>query len=112
MRLPEPHRLLCAVILLVLSRGTDAAAQAPDDRQPQQLAEDCRVAEQMLLYQRDTGGWPKNTDMKRPLSPDERTQILRDKRRRDDSSAEPTTACTAVHLPSQTGFIPLAWLLA
>ena len=31
---------------------------------------------------------------------------------RDASSAKLTTACTAEHLPSQTGFIPLAWPLA
>ena len=88
MTLPQPHRLLCAVVLLVLSRGTHAAAQAPDHRQPQQLAEDRRVAEHMLPCQRDTGGWPRNTGMKRPLSPDERTQILRDKQRRDDSTTD------------------------
>lgn len=88
MKFPEAHRLLCAVVLLVLPRGTDVAAQAPNDRQPRQLAEDCRIAEQILLYQRDTGGWPKNFDMARPLSEDERATILHDKPRTDDSTID------------------------
>ena len=50
--------------------------------------EDCRVADQMLLYQRTTGGWPKNTDMARPLTPEERARVLRDKTRRDDSTTD------------------------
>jgi len=34
-----------------------------------------RVAGNILLYQRSTGGWPKNIDMARVLSPDERAAI-------------------------------------
>ena len=50
--------------------------------------EDCRVADQMLLYQRSTGGWPKNIDMARPLSEEERLQVVRDKQKRDDSTTD------------------------
>ncbi|MBP3830316.1 MAG: pectate lyase [Bacteroidaceae bacterium] len=50
--------------------------------------EDCRVAEQVLLYQRVTGGWPKNVDMARPLTEEERAQVLQDKQRQDDSTID------------------------
>ena len=47
-----------------------------------------RIGEQVLLYQRVTGGWPKNIDMSRQLSDEERAQVLRDKQRRDDSTTD------------------------
>ena len=47
-----------------------------------------RVGDQVLLYQRVTGGWPKNINMSRPLSDDERAQVLREKERRDDSTTD------------------------
>ncbi len=47
-----------------------------------------RVGDQMLLYQRTTGGWPKNIDMVRPLSDEERAQVVADKNRRDDSTTD------------------------
>lgn len=47
-----------------------------------------RIGDQILLYQRDTGGWPKNIDMAKPLSDKERTLILEDKQRRDDSTTD------------------------
>lgn len=36
-------------------------------------------AENVLLYQRDIGGWPKNTQMQNPLSDAEKAQLLEDK---------------------------------
>jgi PelA/Pel-15E family pectate lyase len=50
--------------------------------------DDCRVAEQMLLYQCVTGGWPKNIDMTRPLTEAERARVVLDKQRRDDSTID------------------------
>ena len=47
-----------------------------------------RVGDQVLLYQRVTGGWPKNINMSRPLSDDERARVLREKERRDDSTTD------------------------
>lgn len=47
-----------------------------------------RVGEQVLLYQRVTGGWPKNINMSAPLSDEQRAQVLRDKNRRDDSTTD------------------------
>ena len=47
-----------------------------------------RIGDQVLLYQRVTGGWPKNINMSRPLTDEERAQVLRDKERRDDSTTD------------------------
>ena len=47
-----------------------------------------RIGDQVLLYQRVTGGWAKNIDMARPLSEEERAAVLKDKERRDDSTTD------------------------
>jgi len=55
--------------------------------------ESVKVAENVLLYQRDIGGWPKNTAMHNPLSEAEKAKINDDKGTNDaifDNSA--TTA--------------------
>ena len=46
-----------------------------------------QAAENVLRYQRHTGGWPKNIDMARPLSDAERAQLTAD-RRLDDSTID------------------------
>lgn len=47
-----------------------------------------RVGEQVLLYQRVTGGWAKNIDIVRPLSDEEKKQVMEEKERRDDSTTD------------------------
>ena len=47
------------------------------------LQDDLRIAENVLLYQRDTGGWPKNYDRDQELTEAERLQVLKDKSKRD-----------------------------
>mgnify|MGYP001943191261 CR=1 FL=1 len=47
-----------------------------------------RVGDEILLFQRVTGGWPKNIDMTRHLSGEETEQIRQDKSRRDDSTTD------------------------
>ncbi|MFA9389781.1 MAG: pectate lyase [Prolixibacteraceae bacterium] len=42
-------------------------------------AEAIRIAENVLLYQRDNGGWPKNTDMQLILSQSEKDKLIADK---------------------------------
>jgi PelA/Pel-15E family pectate lyase len=41
--------------------------------------ESVRVAENVLLYQNGNGGWPKNVDMARQLSGDEKEKLRRDR---------------------------------
>lgn len=38
-----------------------------------------RIAENVMLYQRDIGGWPKNTDMQLVLSQAEKNELIADK---------------------------------
>lgn len=53
------------------------------------LTEEARqIGDQLLIFQRDIGGWPKNTDMTTPLSEDDKAKILQEKKRRDDSTID------------------------
>jgi PelA/Pel-15E family pectate lyase len=55
--------------------------------------ESLKVAENVLLYQRDAGGWPKNTPMHKPLTEPEKAKINDDKGLNDaifDNSATTT----------------------
>ena len=47
-----------------------------------------RIGDQLLLYQRVTGGWPKNIDMAKPLSDQERENVVADKQKRNDSTTD------------------------
>lgn len=53
-----------------------------------QTEEARRVGEQVLLYQRVTGGWPKNINMVKPLNDQERAEVQKDKQRQDDSTTD------------------------
>jgi len=45
--------------------------------------ESIAIAENVLLYQRNIGGWPKNTPFHRPISARERAIILENKNKSD-----------------------------
>ncbi len=47
-----------------------------------------RIGDQVLLWQRVTGGWPKNIDMVTPMTQEEKAAVLADKERRDDSTTD------------------------
>ena len=47
-----------------------------------------RIGDQVLLFQRTTGGWPKNTDMVSRLTDQEREKVLKDKSKQDDSTID------------------------
>ncbi len=99
-------RLLLFLLLLVASPRLWAQAEGPQSLQdklsrPSAKAvlrtqnaefyltdEARRVGDQLVAYQRVTGGWPKNIDMVRPLSDEEMTQVMADKNRRDDSTTD------------------------
>jgi PelA/Pel-15E family pectate lyase len=48
-------------------------------------AEALRIADNVILYQRSSGGWPKNIDMAKPLGDSGRTGLLRDQKRTDST---------------------------
>lgn len=51
-------------------------------------AEAARVAENVMLYQLGSGGWPKNTDMARPLSGEDRARLADRKDQREESTID------------------------
>lgn len=53
-----------------------------------QSAEAERIGDQMLLYQRVTGAWPKNTDMVRRLTDQEREAVIKAKTNTYDSTID------------------------
>lgn len=69
--------------------------------------EAARIGEQVLAYQRITGGWPKNVDMCRPHTPEELEVALSQRFRTDDSTTDnlaTTTQLTFVaHMFQVTG---------
>jgi pectinesterase len=61
------------------------------NRQPKEWygsAEAIRIAENVLLYQRNTGGWIKNTPMHKQLSEEECKKLLADKDKINDSTTD------------------------
>lgn len=66
-----------------------------------------RIGDQVLLYQRVTGGWPKNIDMTRRLTNAELAKVQQDKQRTDDSTIDNDATTTQMiylaRLFEQTG---------
>jgi len=48
-------------------------------------AEALRISDNLVLYQRASGGWPKNIDMAKPLSDSGRVSLLRDQKEIDST---------------------------
>ena len=48
-------------------------------------AEALRIADNVVLYQRSSGGWPKNIDMAPPLSDSSKASLLRDQKKTDST---------------------------
>jgi PelA/Pel-15E family pectate lyase len=48
-------------------------------------AEALRIADNLLLYQRNSGGWPKNIDMAKPFDEKDRADLLRDAKETDST---------------------------
>jgi PelA/Pel-15E family pectate lyase len=53
-----------------------------------------RIADNLLVYQRDTGGWPKNIDMAKPMNASQKATLLKEKGKRDDSTIDNNTTYT------------------
>ncbi len=48
-------------------------------------AEALRISDNLILYQRSSGGWPKNIDMAKPLSDSGRASLLREQKKTDST---------------------------
>lgn len=81
--------LTCAAIAVaqILSAATTNPLRSTDKEfftTPQARA----IGVNILLYQRATGGWPKNIDMSQPLDDDAMKQVIADRDRTDDSTTD------------------------
>lgn len=47
-----------------------------------------RIGQQIMLWQRCTGGWPKNIDMVTPMTDEQKQKVETDKERTDDSTID------------------------
>lgn len=72
-------------IILILSFLVGPPSVFAKESKDSKKEEDLRIAENILLYQRDTGGWPKNYDRKKLLSKREQQKVLKDKGREDST---------------------------
>jgi PelA/Pel-15E family pectate lyase len=93
-RLVHAALLLCALAAVAPAQtaGTPAAAAKWRDalkQQPEWYASDeaVRVGDNLLVYQREAGGWPKNIDMAAPLSEKEKAELVRTKGERNTDHA-------------------------
>lgn len=99
MRKAAPGVTVIAFALLVVSfcvesnaglpQAKPAAVSWPDvlkrDAAWYGTAEAQRIAENVLLYQRDSGGWPKNIDMATVLTSSAKTSLLKQKGKTDST---------------------------
>ena len=84
---------VCAAFLLAGFALMGSAARHMDelrrtDKEFFTTSEAARIGEQVLAYQRITGGWPKNIDMCRPHTPEEMEEVHAQHSRVDDSTTD------------------------
>lgn len=81
---------MCAFISLNMSvfavRPIDTLRRT--DKEFLSSSEASRIGEQVLAYQRVTGGWPKNVDMCRPHTSEELEEVRSQRDRIDDSTTD------------------------
>lgn len=70
---PDPMRSITVLVVAMCSACFVASAPA----------DDLRTAENILLYQRETGGWPKNYDRKQELTESQRRVVVSEKSKND-----------------------------
>lgn len=100
----RPQILLLALMLSVSAIAQNRPAQNPlRQTNPEffKSAEAARVGEQILLWQRVTGGWPKNVDMTSPMSEEQKAAVLSDKNRTDDSTIDNNATSTQMRYLAQ-----------
>ena len=89
---------------LIERSWSSVATGMPDDWYGSEEA--IKTAENVLLYQRDIGGWPKNTAFHLPLSEGEKATVLEDKDKPDaifDNGATTTEMRFMAKMYSKTG---------
>lgn len=92
--------ILCFIVPAVVGQPAtiqwkDCLRQRPDWYSG---AEAVRVAENLLLFQRAIGGWQKNTEMAKLLSPAERAEIVDQKEQNDSTIDNGSTYTQMIYL--------------
>ena len=84
-------RLILSIILLCFlclpAVAQDVSWTEAQRQEPEWYAstDALRIADNVLLYQRESGGWPKNIDMGKPLDDGDRAALLRQKKKNDST---------------------------
>ncbi len=98
-------RALALCLLLTAPLGAVESVKWSErlPRDPQWLAgeQGRAIAENLLLYQYPSGGWPKNVDMAKPLSPSQKAEL--EERPHDDATIDNGATTT------QTAFLARAY---
>ena len=91
--------LLLAPCLLMQAKDTKSLKRIVRNNPAEyySTAEAQRIGEQVMMFQRVTGGWPKNTDMVSRLTDDEREAVIRDRDRTDDSTVDNDATTTEMN---------------
>jgi len=78
---------LCSVSLLAAAEKSTVAWNDCHRQKPEWYAgeEAIRIADNVLLYQRSSGGWPKNIDMARLLDDAQKDTLRKDKQKTDST---------------------------
>lgn len=80
--------LALAIILPVQAQNSYKQVLREKDKTFFQTEEAKRIGDQLLVYQRVTGGWPKNIDMVKPMTDEEVARVKDEKSRLDDSTTD------------------------
>ncbi len=88
--------LLLSVCTTMLGQNQQNSKKTLRETNPEffKTAEARRIGDQVLLWQRTTGGWPKNIDMVTPMTEEQCQQVLADKTRQDDSTIDNNATTT------------------
>ena len=88
------NKLLILIFILLTCQGLQAQKLSNNQVLQQKdsaffkTEEARRVGDQLLLYQRNTGGWPKNINMVVPLTAAQKDSVVQQKTRQDDSTID------------------------
>lgn len=88
--------ILSVIASMCIVQQQDAMAQQMSNNQVLQQKDSVffkteearRVGDQLLLFQRNTGGWPKNVDMVMPLTAAQKDSVVKQKDRLNDSTID------------------------
>lgn len=86
--------IVCIVLCSPLSAGPKNNEMKRTNKEFLKSPEARRIGEQVLAYQRVTGGWPKNIDMCRPHTEEELAKVRSEFNRRDDSTTDNSATTT------------------